>query len=657
MALNVRILAKVEPIRALLASGQLDRALASARQLLTLAPRESIVQSLLREIHEARGEGELAAHFATRAAEQCDDSPEEQADLWIAAARVLELLGRFDESAASARRAMALVPGHPSPITALAQCLLTANRLTEAEGVIREGLARCGDWPPLLRRLGGVLLESGRAEEAIAVWDRLVAGRPDAVEPLDTLVQSERAANRLYAAPADGADALRRAREFAAHLLKVEGVVKGAVEPAESSTAGSAVAVTSPPPLRVGLLSSDLRTHSVAFFVRPLLRALCTRQRDRAMTGRRAPELSGVIYDTSGSDDAMAVSLRALADELGWLWRTCAGPGISSRQLAGLIASDGLDVLIELNGLSTGHRHDALVHRPARRVVSYLGYAGTTGMPHVGFRLVDEQTDPVATSGGGDGQSSERLVRMAKADGSPHPFLLYELPENMPAPVNAISMNGTFAEPSERSQGSTQSQPPFAGITFGSFNNITKTGDAACELFASVLRSAPGSRFAFKGYSLEDAGVRSRVIDRFARRGVEPSRIVFLPWSRDYRDHLPLYAKVDIALDTWPYSGTTTTFEALAMGVPVVTLCQRPEDGGIHASRVTGAILRWLGRPEWVAEDATGFVRVAVALAKDRSALARVRATLRDELLASPMCDRAGFAEALVETLRRINTM
>ncbi|MEY4938658.1 MAG: hypothetical protein RIQ93_393, partial [Verrucomicrobiota bacterium] len=182
---------------------------------------------------------------------------------------------------------------------------------------------------------------------------------------------------------------------------------------------------------------------------------------------------------------------------------------------------------------------------------------------------------------------------------------------------------------------------------FGSFNNLTKLSPATFALWAQVLQATPHAMMVMKARGLADPEMREELLLRFERVGVGRERIRFSPWTKTLREHFDYYGNVDVALDSFPYHGTTTTCDALWMGVPVVTLA-----GDMHHSRVGVSLLTAVGHPEWIASSDEEFVRIAVELASSPARLAEIKATLRHEMAASPLRDETGFARHFAAALR-----
>lgn len=355
-------------------------------------------------------------------------------------------------------------------------------------------------------------------------------------------------------------------------------------------------------PLRIGYLSPDFRDHPVASFAQALL----------ATGDAHGDEIYGYADVTRA--DAVTGRLRQQAQH----WRMVAG--IRDEPLAALIAADELDILVDLAGHTAHNRLPLLARRLAPIQVSYLGYPNTTGLAAMDYRLTDRWADP---PGAGDDGYTESLVRL------PGGFLCYAPPDDAPPPAPPLAAGG--------------------GVVFGSFNNHAKLAEPVIAAWSGLLAALPEARLLLKNNSLADSRTRALCHDRFARHGVAPARVELLGRLPARADHLALYGRVDIALDTFPYSGTTTTCEALWMGVPVVTLA-----GTAHAGRVGVSILNQLGLPELIAADVAAYRDIAQRLAGDTARVTAWRTQLRGRMRASPLCDPVRFRRELHAAYRQM---
>jgi len=283
--------------------------------------------------------------------------------------------------------------------------------------------------------------------------------------------------------------------------------------------------------------------------------------------------------------------------------------------LAAQIRGDGIDVLVDLDGHTPGNRLTVFFMRPAPVQATWLGYLATTGVPAMDFRLTDSRADPPGIA---DGLHTEALWRL------PATAWCYEPYPDAPA-VSALpaAANGH--------------------VTFVSQNYPAKVTPSVLELWARILRELPTSRLI-----LYVSGHRGRMVELrsfFAARGINPVRIE-LSERRPLGEYLQLYGRADIALDSWPCVGGTTTCDALWMGVPVVTLTAEAS-----YSRTGGSLLPQVGLDECVTHFEDDFVAQATRLAQDTSRLSQVRAELRDRMLGSSLTDAKGFAGAVEAAL------
>lgn len=355
-------------------------------------------------------------------------------------------------------------------------------------------------------------------------------------------------------------------------------------------------------PLRVGYVTPDLREHSVAYFFEPILT-----YHDRA-----GFETFCYVEISQPKFDATSERLEALSGHWINTW------GLSDRELAERIRADGIDILVDLAGHTGNNRLLAFAYRPAPVQITYLGYCNTTGLPAVQYRLTDEWADPP----GQEQFNTEELVRL------PRGFLTHLPPANLP--------------PVSDSPAST-----LGHITFGSFNIIAKTTPEVVTLWTDILKAIPDARLIMKNRSMRDADTRDRYYQMFQERGIARERVDLIGWLPEHDSHLALYSRIDIGLDTFPYNGTTTTCEALWMGVPVICLA-----GDRHAARVGVSLLSRLGLTELIAETPQDYLELARRLSKDIPHLTELRHSLRARILASTLGDGAAFTRELEKTYR-----
>ncbi|MFN0010218.1 MAG: tetratricopeptide repeat protein [Phycisphaerales bacterium] len=506
------------------------------------------------------------------------------ADAWTILTMWQVAAGKFADAEHSARHAMDLDPTNPERYRHAAAVHVRLNQYGKMAVAAAAGAAISPQDDDLHLKHAVALLNLGQVELAADVYRAGSALCPK------SLALAEGLATGLNYVPGVSIDESIEAHRRFGHLLAEQ----SPAHPAPVPAAGQ-------PRLRVGILSPDLRRHSVAYFARPILQHL---PRDRF-------ELH--IYSTTNEEDAESAGLRTLlADDPHAAWRTF--PKADAAAVAGTIRDDRIDILVELSGLMAGHNQRVMIRRPAPVQVSYMGYPSITGVPTIDARLVDALTDPPETEPTAAGL--ERLVRLAGC------FLCYAPPAD-PPPV---------APPQNRD----------GRIVFGSFNTLRKVNEALLALWGRVLDAVPGSTLLIKTAGLDQAEVCESVNIRLRRAGIDPGRVELRGPTTGLGAHLAEYAGMDIALDTFPYCGTTTTCEALLMGVPVVS-----KVGSVHASRVGLSLLSAVGVPGLLATSDDAYVALAASLAHDRARLNAMRGTLRPQLLASTLCDGGAFGERL----------
>jgi predicted O-linked N-acetylglucosamine transferase (SPINDLY family) len=357
--------------------------------------------------------------------------------------------------------------------------------------------------------------------------------------------------------------------------------------------------------LRVGYLSADLRQHSVTAFIGAVFK-----HHDPA-------QFEIFAYSTSATSDAVSATIKGQV----FAWRDVVHKTIA--ETAQLIYEDQLDILVELSGHTQGNRLEVCALKPAPIQATYLGYPSTTGLKTIDYRLTDAWADPVGLT---DAYHCEKLMRI------PDCGWCYE-------PVLQEAQSFADAPPVERN----------GYITFGSFNNIAKFNPPLCDLWVKILQGVPDACLRLKAKSFFDPEVLLEWETRFTSAGIAKERLLFMPHKPQIKDHLAVYNEVDIALDSYPYHGTTTTCEALAAGVPVVSLA-----GSSHVARVGVSLLNAVGLADLVAQQPEDYVAIAVKLAADRARLRQLRTSLSERMKTSVLGDAEGFTRKLEGCYRQM---
>jgi predicted O-linked N-acetylglucosamine transferase (SPINDLY family) len=492
--------------------------------------------------------------------------------------------GQLEPGVELIRRAVQLQPSFAEAHNSLGNALTGIGQLDEAIASYQEAIRLKPDYADAHCNLGSAFKSTGRLDEAVTSYRQAIRLKPDYAEAHSNLVFSlnylpDIDAEAIFAEHQAWAD--RHARPLAAEII----THSNDRSPEKR--------------LRIGYVSADFRRHSVSYFLTALLEH----------HNRRNLEI--FCYSGVGRPDDMTERMKHSGD----IWRNIVS--LSDEEAAKLIRSDGIDILVDLSGHTARHRLCVFARKPAPIQVTYLGYANTTGLKAIDYRLTDALADPPGMT---DQFNVEKLWRLPACAWCYQPV---ESPDIQP-----------------RGDGP---------ITFGCFNAFAKINQKMLTIWAELLRRTPGSRLLLKTAGAAEASSRQRLTDQFAGRGIPGDRIEVLGRIPDPRQHLQLYTRVDVALDTYPYHGTTTTCEALWMGVPVVSLA-----GRMHVSRVGVSLLTHAGLPELIAKTPEEYLSIASELAANRARRDAMRAGMRSKLIASLLMDGQRFAAELEAAYRQM---
>ena len=529
-------------------------------------------------------------------------------------------LGRYREAADSLRRAAEIAPGNAAIFLNLGVALLEIGAFSEAADCFGVAVELEPGRAEAHNILGYALSRLGRCTEAISCLETALKLRPGYAAPLDNLGRVLSAQGRTDEAMSRYRQALALSPSPLTHSNLLYSMNFIDLDPAavrgEHENWGRLYGRAQPlgpnrhkaqplsgRRLRVGYVSPDFVDHSVAHFIAPVL----------ARHNRSRVEV--FCYSSAKAPDAVTQRLRGLAEH----WREITRLG--DAEAAAVIAQDEIDLLVDLSGHTGENRLMLFARRPAPVQATWIGYPNTTGMRCMDYRLTDSVSDPPGMT---EAHYTEKLVRL------PDTFSCYEPhPDSPPVGPLPAARSGT--------------------VRFGSFNNFAKVRPETLDLWAQILTEVPGSSLLLKSSGFADKQTRAQVAARFLGAGVDPDRLLFDSVARTATEHLKLYNQVDIALDTFPYNGATTTCEALWMGVPVVTIA-----GSTHVSRVGASFLTHLGLGSLVACGAADYLETCKRLAADIQGLVALRSELRERMRQGPLCNAAQFVRGLEEAYTRM---
>jgi protein O-GlcNAc transferase len=538
-------------------------------------------------------------------------------------ARVYEVTDRVDAALAFHHKAIALAPQQAMPCINLGNCLVTMGRYPEALQCFQHALMLQPDAVEALCNLGHVLQSLERWRESLIVRERALALAPDSAVILSAVantlwalgnVTRSIALNRravelqpdyqiavsnllficAYATDMTPAAYRDEARDLMARMVRAT----AHSQVVQATALGPPFAVISPRQgrrLRVGYLSGDFRTHAVSCFIEQILAA------------HDPTRVALYLYSNNPQNDSTTARMRAYAA----VWRDVRA--LSDVALAAQIRADQVDVLIDLSGHNANHRLMAIALRSAPVQAHYLGYVATIGLAEMDYWIADETLVPETAAA----HFCETVWRL------PRTWVSYEGRPDAPDVSPVDPQNKT--------------------VWLGSFNNLAKVNGATLALWAQVLHALPQCKLLLKAKSLHDPEVVQTLTATLQSHGIDPERFALRASVGDWSAHMAMYGELDIALDPiGSVGGGTTTCDALWMGLPVVSL-----KGEKLAQRMTASMLQALGHSEWAVDSHAAYIDAVRALVCDPVHRKAVRATQREKMRASPLCDSDGLARAL----------
>ncbi len=599
---------------ALVEQGKLDQAIGSFERAVAIEPSSCEFHTKLGLAFKAQRRFGEAAQTLQRALGLDPDNAEVHNELGI----VLTEQGLPDQAVDRFRKAIALRPELPGAYANLGLALYERGDVAKAITVYCQGLAikplaeTHDNLAIALQKQGAVdeaiehfqmalelrpenlntrcnlaaaLYDAGRPQEAIAAYREILRLRPEHL-----IAHSNLLCNLSVDENISPEDYLAEARRFNAKLTQqpLQPVVS---RPDETRR------------LRIGFVSGDLRIHPVGFFLEGILQHIDTSR------------LELFAYSTTPKEDELTARIKPRFAR----WQVL--KGLSDEAAARVIRADGVDILLDLAGHTGDNRLAVFGFRPAPVQISWLGFFASTGVSAIDYLFADDACVPP----GCDSCFTERVWRL------PQTRMCYTPPSDADAPE--------VSELPALKRGH---------ITFGCFQRLPKLTDAVLDLWGRVFEAMPNARLLMQSHQTGRPIFTEQILARLAAVGISAERVTIRgPAIRNA--YLQSYSEVDIVLDTFPYTGGTTTCEALWMGVPTVTLT-----GASMIARQGDALLGAAGLQDWVAQDPAEYVRKAVAFGTNVAELALLRASMRKRIQATPLFDVRLFARRLEDALASI---
>jgi protein O-GlcNAc transferase len=579
--------------------GKIDEAMRHFQRAVEIRPDSPEVHNNLGMVLHAMGRWEEAAAAYLRSLEKKPNTPETLNNL----GHTLQKMGKAHVALETFRQAMRLRPDSPGIVNNLGNMLKEVGRLDEAIACYDRALQLRPDYPEALSNLANVLKDSGRLDMALEFFDKVLKIRPDSV-----VAHSGKCYAIHFHPDYDAAAILKEHQKWneihAAPLAKF-------IRPHENDRSPDRR-------LRIGYVSSDFYDHVVGRFMLPLL------------ANHDHQQCEVFCYAGVTCPDEMTTALRGYAD----VWRDTVG--WSDEKLAEVIHQDGIDILIDLTMHMGNSRLLAFARKPAPVQVTYLAYCSTTGLAVMDYRLTDPYLDE-------EMQNDE--CRMMNENSGNSAFCIHHsaLSSYVERSVFLPRTWWCYRPPAEVLE--IAPLPAFANghLTFGCLNNFCKISGATLDAWCELLKRVDDSQLIIHA----GKGIHQQIVrDRFAAAGVDPQRLEFAGFVPLVK-YFAVYNRIDIALDPFPYTGGTTTCDALWMGVPTVTL-----SGRTAVSRGGASILSNMRLGELIAHSTDQYIQIAADLARNLPLLSHWRQTLRTQMQQSPLMDEPQFARDIEAAYR-----
>jgi len=498
-------------------------------------------------------------------------------------------LGKYEEAIHFYRRVLALNPKLVETINSIGGIYYRQGKFAKAIKYYKQALSVDPEHIWAINNLGNVYKGKGLVDESIEYLKKIFEIRPDYAASHSNFLLTLN-----YSPSYDRASLFKEHQKFnEQHALPLAESIKPHSNERDPDKR-----------LKIGYMSQDFRKHSVAYFIEPIL------------ANHDSEQFEIHCYYNHTQNDEVTQRLKKCTNK--WVNTV----ELSDEEIVEQIRKDEIDIMVDLMGHTGMNRILVFAKKPAPIQMTYLGYSNTTGLTTIDYLLTDHYVNPE----GSEKFNSETLIRM------PNSYFCYGPGDE----TKNVQVNSLPALQNDY-------------ITFASFNVRPKLSPQLLKLWSTILKEIPNSKLLLKSrnyadvVSQTDRYEREKIFEEyFADLDVEFNRVIIEGFSPSMQEHLEMYHKVDIALDSFPYNGATTTCEALWMGVPVVNLV-----GETHVSLMGLSILSTLGLEELIAYTPEEYVDICINLASDLDYLESIRQEMRERMLASPLMDGQTFTREL----------
>jgi len=488
----------------------------------------------------------------------------------------LKDLNKFDEALTNCKKAIALKPDLVDAHNNLGAVLKDLGRFEESSESFKKTVELNKDYTEGYYNLGIVLKKNGKVDESVQNFKKAIITNPKHYKAYSNYLF-----NLSYLTKYDDQYYISAAKNFGNSFKKIENSLCSPYQYEEN-----------PEKIKIGFVSGDFKEHPVGFFLLDTLKHL-----------KRSFNL--FAYSNFKKEDDLTIKIKSHFDN----WREISN--LNDLEVINQIRNDKINILFDLSGHSAHNRLPIFINKPAPVQVSWAGYLASTGIREIDYIIGDQYVTPPTIKN----QFVENILNL------PSIWCCLSKPE--------FKISKVQLTPAEKN----------GFITFGCFNNINKLNEEVITVWAKILNEVPNSKLFLKNSMLKQKYVRTKIIDQFAICKVNVKKLI-LEENSPRKKLLETYNKIDIALDPFPYSGGTTSFEAIFMGVPLLT-----KKGSKFISRTAQSVNHNIGLSDWIADDKNEYITKAIKFSKNFSQLSEIKKNILQATPESPLFNDSLFAE------------
>ena len=607
----------IDEILNLLKSGKLNNAKTKIENYIKKFPRSFVLFNILGAVYVGQDQLEVAINYHKKSIEINPDYAEGYNNLGIA----FQKLGLFEEAVKNYNKTLKLKPNFAPAYNNLGIVFKSLNKLDEALMNAKKAIELDSEYAEAHNNIGAIFQDLDNLEEAHKYYKKAIKLKPNysdayynlgillkKLDKIEECIENFRKAVKInqknsraysnylfnlnYLNKYDDNYYVEEAKKFRLSLNKIDDQLCTPYK-----------YIINPKKLNVGFVSADFKKHPVGFYLIDVLKYF------------KKENIELVAYYNSTEVDDLTEKLKRYFD----IWYNISNENDLS--VVNLVRKDGIHILIDMSGHTAKNRLPVFVNKPAPIQLTWLGYNASTGLKEIDYIIGDQHVTPLKNKN----QFTENILQLP-------------------------NIWSCFSKPNFKIKKENSSPALKNGfITFGSFNNLSKINDNVIDVWSEILKRVENSKLFLKTKQLDNLKIVENIRKKFQKNGISAEKIITEGRSRTREEMLKKYNQIDIALDPFPYSGVTTSFESAWMGVPLYVL-----NGNNFYSRIGVSINKNLGMDDWIANNEKDYSTKILKLTSDFNQLSQTRKSLINKVDSSTLFDSSFFADNFNKILWKI---